>query len=68
MLAHAQIIVAAPDGYRPLAAIGMPPARMREIAPPPLDIDEGAVPVLGMQARQRPIEKGRLRPAVVPVL
>ena len=58
VLAHAQVIVAAPHRDRLLGAIGARPDRVRVVAPLAFDVDEGTVTTFGVQLLKRAIELG----------
>ena len=56
VLAHAQIVIAAPDGDIGLGAIGFAPDCMRIVTLTPLDVDEGAVTPLFVQTVQSAVQ------------
>ena len=60
MLAHAKIVIAAPHGDRCLGSVGLAPDCMREMAAPPLDINESAVTPFLVQAVDRVVQQGRI--------
>ena len=57
VLAHAQIVVAAPDGDLLRGAVWPGPDRVGELTAPPLDIDEGPLPPFVMQTGQGCIKR-----------
>jgi hypothetical protein len=57
VLAHAEVIVAAPDGDFLLRAVGLLPDGVGELALLALDIDEGAVAAFVVQAVDGCVER-----------